>query len=199
MGPSASRKTRSQRETSGAKMSRQASPSVPRRAAVASTERSRTTALPSSNGCASGASGWTQRSPNSDRRIELKNGDAAAIGWNAEHTSWTKPGRVSAAERVPPPISSFASYTVTDRPERAIAIAAAKPFGPAPTTTASGMLSRTIADPCDAEHSALRRVPRHDVARPQACGLHDNTGQSDAITRADADAPRHAFALTHRA
>jgi len=29
-------------------------------------------------------------------------GDARARGWTAEQTSWTKPGRVSSAERVPP-------------------------------------------------------------------------------------------------
>ena len=34
----------------------------------------------------------------------------------AEHTSWTKPGSVSSAVRVPPPISSAASSTSTDAP-----------------------------------------------------------------------------------
>src|SRR5205823_3959179 len=60
-----------------------------------------------------------------------------AIGWTAEQTSWTNPGSVSAADRAPPPIVSFASTTSTARPRRARATAAASPFGPDPTTTAS--------------------------------------------------------------
>src|ERR687885_2263798 len=55
----------------------------------------------------------------------------------AEPTSWTKPGRVSSAERAPPPTVSSASSTITERPLRASSTAAAKPFGPEPTTTAS--------------------------------------------------------------
>src|SRR5579872_3808908 len=55
----------------------------------------------------------------------------------AEQTSWTKPGRVSSIEREPPPMVSLASYTRTERPARAIVMAAARPFGPAPTTIAS--------------------------------------------------------------
>src|SRR5690242_17220678 len=50
------------------------------------------------------------------------------------------PGRVSSAERVPPPTSSAASYMRTDRPARASSIAAASPLGPAPTTIASSLL-----------------------------------------------------------
>lgn len=55
----------------------------------------------------------------------------------AEQTSCTKPGKVSAAERAPPPGSGCASRTSTLRPARARTIAAASPLGPAPTTTAS--------------------------------------------------------------
>src|SRR5215210_3925931 len=55
----------------------------------------------------------------------------------AEPTSWTKPGRVSSAERAPPPTVSSASSTITERPLRASSTAAARPFGPEPTTTAS--------------------------------------------------------------
>src|SRR5207248_8642418 len=54
-----------------------------------------------------------------------------------------KPGKVSSAERAPPPIVAFASQTTTEHPARASVIAAARPFGPEPTTTASysvGML-----------------------------------------------------------
>src|SRR5918994_357281 len=55
----------------------------------------------------------------------------------ADPTSWTKPGRVSSAERAPPPTVSSASNTLTERPLRASSTAAANPFGPEPTTTAS--------------------------------------------------------------
>ena len=66
-----------------------------------------------------------------------KNGDATPSGWIAEQTSWTKPGSVSSAERVPPPTVSAASSTRTESPARASTIAAASPFGPEPTTIAS--------------------------------------------------------------
>src|SRR6516225_2027009 len=55
----------------------------------------------------------------------------------AEQISWTKPGRVSSVERAPPPTVSLASSTRTDSLAWARRIAAASPFGPAPTTTAS--------------------------------------------------------------
>jgi hypothetical protein len=55
----------------------------------------------------------------------------------AEQMSWVKPGRVSSADRQPPPMVSAASKTMTLRPVRAISIAAARPFGPEPTTIAS--------------------------------------------------------------
>src|SRR5438094_5762792 len=48
-----------------------------------------------------------------------------------------KPGSVNSAERVPPPIVSRASMTQTEQPSRASSMAAARPFGPDPTTTAS--------------------------------------------------------------
>ena len=37
------------------------------------------------------------------------NGEARLRGWTDEHGSWTNPGSVSSAERVPPPTSSAAS------------------------------------------------------------------------------------------
>ena len=49
------------------------------------------------------------------------------------------PGSVSSAERHPPPSSSSASSTRTESPARASTIAAASPFGPDPTTIASGI------------------------------------------------------------
>src|SRR5712692_2771763 len=58
-----------------------------------------------------------------------------------------KPGSVSSAERTPPPTSSFASYTATLRLDRAISTAAARPFGPAPTTTASGTRLQVPVEP----------------------------------------------------
>src|SRR6266567_9453174 len=51
------------------------------------------------------------------------------------------PGSVSSADRAPPPTVSRASKTQTDQPARAISMAAAKPFGPEPTTTASNSIS----------------------------------------------------------
>src|SRR5207237_10608700 len=67
----------------------------------------------------------------------MKNGEAAASGCTAEQTSCKKSGSVSSAERAPPPIVAFASRTNTDCPARAKVIAAARPFGPEPTTTVS--------------------------------------------------------------
>src|SRR5438093_10809360 len=54
------------------------------------------------------------------------------------------PGSVSSAERPPPPIVRSASKTITFLPARARTMAAARPFGPDPTTTASGLLATTI-------------------------------------------------------
>ena len=114
--------------------------------------------MPSSNGCASGASGSIHASPSRARSSERMNGDAAPMGWKAEQTSWTKPGRVSSAERHPPPIVSFASYTVTERPLRASSIAAASPFGPAPTTIASTTPGRGYERPLwRSNQSSVRR------------------------------------------
>ena len=82
-------------------------------------------------------SGWTSSRPCRPRSAAWKNGDTAVRGWTAEHTSWTKPGRVSAALRVPPPMVSAPSRTSTERPAAAHVMAAASPFGPEPTTTTS--------------------------------------------------------------
>src|SRR5579863_905134 len=48
-----------------------------------------------------------------------------------------KSGKVSSPVRVPPPILSLPSITSTERPDCASVIAAARPFGPEPITTAS--------------------------------------------------------------
>src|SRR5688572_3707310 len=55
----------------------------------------------------------------------------------AEHTSCTKPGKVSPCDRIPPPTVSLPSTSNTDSPVCCSRMAAAKPFGPEPTTTAS--------------------------------------------------------------
>jgi protein-S-isoprenylcysteine O-methyltransferase len=51
--------------------------------------------------------------------------------------SWRNPGCVSSAVRNPPPGTSPASSTRTERPARASVAAATRPLGPDPTTTAS--------------------------------------------------------------
>lgn len=58
-------------------------------------------------------------------------------GCMAEQMSWVKPGNVSSADRVPPPIVLLASNTITECPSRANVTAAASPFGPDPIMTAS--------------------------------------------------------------
>ena len=65
-----------------------------------------------------------------------RNCEPTAIGWIAEQWSCSRPGMIASLVRVPPPISSAASRTVTWRPALARATAAARPFGPAPTTIA---------------------------------------------------------------
>src|ERR1700692_3793123 len=54
----------------------------------------------------------------------------------AEQWSCNRPGMIASPVRVPPPMSSAASSTVTSTPAFARVIAAARPFGPAPTTIA---------------------------------------------------------------
>jgi hypothetical protein len=70
------------------------------------------------------------------RSSPRRKADPAAMGCTAEQWSCTRPGTIAWLDRVPPPISSPASNTVTSTPSRARAIAPASPFGPAPTTTA---------------------------------------------------------------
>jgi hypothetical protein len=76
------------------------------------------------------------------------------------------------ALRAPPPAVSHASTTSVDRPARANSIAAASPFGPAPTITASYVLLRLHTVPdlfgarCVTTH---RRCPRR-CSRPNRRG-----------------------------
>src|SRR5690606_33058494 len=90
-----------------------------------------------SSGCAKGISGWTHSSPWSSSGSVRKNGDPMANGWTLAQTSCTHPASVSSSLRSPPPGVSAPSSTSTDRPASATVIAAARPFGPEPITTAS--------------------------------------------------------------
>ena len=64
-------------------------------AAVASSERSSTTAVPSSSGCASATSGCRSSRPWPASGSVRRNGDPATSGWTAEQTSCRYPGSVS--------------------------------------------------------------------------------------------------------
>ncbi|MPY86789.1 MAG: hypothetical protein GEU99_02595 [Luteitalea sp.] len=57
-------------------------------------------------------------------------GELTPIGWTAEQTSWRKPGSVSSADRMPPPIVGRASISVVATPARARMVAAVSPLGP---------------------------------------------------------------------
>ena len=103
---------------SGSNSARQASPSRPRFAAVRSIERSSRTAVPSSSGCASGASGCTHSSPCAASGNCSKHGEHTAKGCTAEQISWTNPGSVNSADRAPPPIVCSA-FVHRDRVTRA--------------------------------------------------------------------------------
>jgi len=59
------------------------------------------------------------------------------MGCTAEQTSCVKPGRVSSADRKPPPAEDLASAMRTVNPSRCKVMAAARPLGPLPTTTIS--------------------------------------------------------------
>ena len=60
--------------------------------------------MPSSNGCASSAGELDPLERRAPRAAaSRRNGEATASGWIAEQTSWTNPGSVSSADRMPPP------------------------------------------------------------------------------------------------
>ena len=81
--------------------------------------------------------GWTQRRPWRSSGKARSAGEAMPRGWIAEQMSWTNPGSVRTALRVPPPAVGCPSTTRTRRPVRAIVIAATSPLGPDPMTMAS--------------------------------------------------------------
>ena len=123
----------------GPKTRRQERPAAPSPAAVSSIERAIRVALPSSNGWARSTSGQAHSRPWRSSSSPTSAGESTTIGWVAEQSSWSRPGRVSSLLRAPPPIVSAASITVTRSPARARVAAQARPFGPAPTTIASLM------------------------------------------------------------
>src|SRR5213592_4029490 len=80
------------------------------------------------------------------------------------------PGSVSSADDAPPPMRSSASYTTTRRPACASATAADSPFGPAPTTIASGDPAMALlygGDRHDARAARLLALPLAVRARPR--------------------------------
>ncbi|GAQ67540.1 hypothetical protein SsS58_07996 [Streptomyces scabiei] len=121
---------------SGPNTRRHRRPSAPPSpSAVSWTDRRSTPASPESSGCAQSMSGRRQVRPWRPRSRLRRNGEPTAIGWVAEQWSCRSPG-VSSLVRVPPPMVPAASRTVTSTPSRARYTAAARPFGPLPTTTA---------------------------------------------------------------
>ncbi len=92
------------------------------------------------------------------------------MGWAVEHTSCRNPGRVSASVRQPPPAESAPSTTVTDRPAPARVTAAARPFGPDPTTTTSAPSPAVI----ETRYSSDPHT--HHSAHGRSVGPIDRTG-----------------------
>src|SRR5262249_56940184 len=105
--------------------------------AVSSTEPVTYAARPPSSGWANATLGVRSVAPSAARSTPWKNGEAAASGCTAEHTSCWKPGSVSSCVRQPPPGVGAPSITCTASPARASITAAASPFGPEPTTIPS--------------------------------------------------------------
>src|SRR5271165_6970585 len=104
-------------------------------------------AVPSSRGCANGASGWIHSRPYFCRGLLSKKGEPAASGWIAEPRSWRNPGSVTSSVRVAPPAVAAASKTRTLHPASANEIAAASPLGPLPITAAHNFLEEAILQP----------------------------------------------------
>jgi len=72
-------------------------------ARVSSTEPATAAARPPSSGWANATLGVHSVTPRAARSMLVKNGEDAASGWTAEHTSCWNPGKVSSAVRQPPP------------------------------------------------------------------------------------------------
>src|SRR5206468_9114949 len=99
-----------------------------------------------------------------------------------DQTAWVTPGSVMGAVRTPPPCVSPASSTSTERPARARRIAAASPFGPEPTTTASyarlmrrslplGRSSPVLAQPAVSERHGDRKTERGRAVEEELVGF----------------------------
>ena len=91
---------------------RYARASGPRPSAVSATEPASVATRSPSSGWANGAFGMDRVTPRAPGRLG-KNGEDAANGWTAEHTSCTKPGRVSSAVRPPPLVGAAPSSNRT--------------------------------------------------------------------------------------
>ena len=136
---------------------------------------------------------------------------ASASGWTAEQTSWTKPGSVSSAERgAAADACRRPRRPGPTRPARASVIAAARPFGPEPTTTASSAHARPVTADRVAAGSAVGPSPatqrtgavsvRGHRARPRcaACCRRTATGAAGRRTR-PATRPRASATPSDRA
>jgi hypothetical protein len=133
--------------------------------------------------------------PDRSRGRVVKNGEAAASGWTAEQTSCKKPGSVSSAERAPPPIVAFASQTKTEQPARASVIAAARPFGPEPTMTASystGMLKRSSQLGARPPIIFRSETSRHETDRHHVVSVARHYGWTLVCLSRSAKTSRHA-------
>jgi hypothetical protein len=100
--------------------------------------------------------GQPHSSPCDSRPRLRKNGDASAIGTTAAQSSCSSPGIVFSLVRMPPPIVSAASRTVTPTPCWARVTAAASPLGPDPTTIAVVMDRASLSRTKRVRHSVLR-------------------------------------------
>ena len=178
IGRRMSRKSASPRSRKGRSSRSYAGPSSPSSRAVSSRLRRSSAGSSSSRGCASAISGSSHCTPQRSRASSRQKGESAPIGWMPEQRSWTKPGSMSSADRAPPPISSAASSTRTEMPARASSIAALSPFGPAPTTMASGTAGRAALQPsCGCATSCQTRTWRVSRSRsePTANGTTEVT------------------------
>ena len=104
-----------------------------------------TAARPPSSGWANTTSGLAKATPRAVRPKRWKKGDATASGCAVAQVSCQNPGRVSSCVRQPPPIVAAPSTTSTRSPAALSVTAAARPFGPLPTTTASNSAAISVS------------------------------------------------------
>ena len=107
-------------------------------------------------------------------------GEAAVAGYTEENVSWRNPGRVSSSVRTAPPGSSAASSTVTARPARARAMAAASPLSAADH---DGVLDHGSGDP-------KRELVQHrEPLDPLGAGVAGDDLPPERVLRVAARAP----------